>query len=141
MSSITNTENTTGRLIAAGKVSGTSVYNSVSEKLGSIYEVMLDKKSGKADYAIMSFGGFLGMGEKYHPLPWNQLRYDPNLGGFVVNLDKRMLEGAPAYDSGDASTWGDESWGGRVDDYYGAPVRTDPGLVAPGASAVPPSRF
>jgi hypothetical protein len=60
----THTDNTTGRLIAAGRVSGTNVYNSANEKLGSIYEVMLDKKSGKADFAIMSFGGFLGRGRR-----------------------------------------------------------------------------
>jgi len=55
---------------------------------------MIDKPSGKVAYAIMSFGGFLGMGNQYHPLPWSVLKYDTNLGGYVVNLDKRQLEGA-----------------------------------------------
>ena len=58
--------------------------------------VMIDKPSGKVAYAIMSFGGFLGMGNQYHPLPWSVLKYDTNLGGYVVNLDKRQLEGAQA---------------------------------------------
>ena len=55
---------------------------------------MIDRPSGKVAYAIMSFGGFLGMGNQYHPLPWSVLKYDTNLGGYVVNLDKRQLEGA-----------------------------------------------
>lgn len=116
----TDTDNTAGRLIAASKVNGTSVYDTGGSKLGSIYDVMLDKPSGQASYAIMSFGGFLGMGEKYHPLPWNQLHYDVNLGGYMVNIDRDTLEDGPAYDSGDASMWDDTSWGSRVDDYYGA---------------------
>jgi hypothetical protein len=60
---------------------------------------MIDKPSGKVAYAIMSFGGFLGIGNQYHPLPWSVLKYDTHLGGYVVNLDKQQLEGAPAYES------------------------------------------
>ena len=56
---------------------------------------MLDKMSGKADYAIMSFGGFLGIGDRYHPLPWQALTYDPRQGGYVVDIDRSRLEGAP----------------------------------------------
>ena len=119
MATITDPNTTRGSMIAASKVNGTTVYNPAGDKLGSIYDVMLDKRSGKADYAVMSFGGFLGMGEKYHPLPWNQLRYDEGFGGYVVNLDRRMLEGGPAYETADASLWGDDTWGRRVDDYYG----------------------
>ena len=88
----------TGNLIASDKVQGTSVYNADGETLGSIHDVMIDKPSGKVAYAIMSFGGFLGMGNQYHPLPWSVLKYDTNLGGYVVHLDKRRLEGGPAYD-------------------------------------------
>ena len=62
---------TSGSLIAAEKVNGTSVYNTAGDKLGSIDDIMLDKNSGRAIYAVMSFGGFLGMGEKFHPLPWS----------------------------------------------------------------------
>ncbi len=67
---------TGGSLIAASKVNGTTVYNTAGEKLGSVYDVMIDKRSGKAAYAIMSFGGFLGIGDSYHPLPWQSLTYD-----------------------------------------------------------------
>ena len=87
---------TTGTLISAQKVKGTTVLNLAGEKLGSVEDVMIDKVSGRAIYAVMSFGGFLGMGEKYHPLPWATLKYDEQKGGYVVNLDKKQLEGAPS---------------------------------------------
>lgn len=108
---------TSGKLIAADKVEGTSVYNAAGEKLGSVDHVMLDKASGQAVYAIMSFGGFLGIGEKYHPLPWNQLRYDEARGGYVVSLDKRRLESAPSHE-GDDFVWTPD-YGRSVDEYYG----------------------
>ena len=97
MADVRDPSDTGGRLIAASKVNGTNVYNRAGEKLGSVYDVMLDKRSGKADYAIMSFGGFLGIGDSDHPLPWDQLTYDINMGGYVVNLDRARLEGAPSY--------------------------------------------
>ena len=65
------------QLIAADKVKGTEVYNASDENLGTVEEVMIDNRSGKVAYAVMSFGGFLGIGEKYHPLPWGMLQYDP----------------------------------------------------------------
>ena len=86
----------TTALIAASKVQGTEVYNSAGESLGSIHDVMIDKISGNVAYAIMSFGGFLGIGNSYHPLPWSLLQYDTGKGGYVVNLDKDQLEGAPS---------------------------------------------
>ena len=87
------------------------------EKLGSVYDVMIDKRSGKAAYAIMSFGGFLGIGDSYHPLPWQTLTYDERQGGYVVNIDRLRLEGAPSYSSSDAVPWDDPGYGWRVDDY------------------------
>ncbi len=64
---------TANPLIAGARVAGTDVYNAAGDHLGEIYDVMLDKLSGKVAYAIMSFGGFLGLGEKYHPIPWSVL--------------------------------------------------------------------
>lgn len=117
-----DTENTRGRLIATSKVSGTAVYDTVGTKLGSIYDIMLDKASGRSEYAIMSFGGFLGMGARYHPLPWNQLTYDTGLGGYVVNMDRRRLEGAPSYEEDQLSAWNDIR-SNDINTYYGAPPR------------------
>ena len=81
----------TGQFISADKVEGTSVYNTLGDTLGAIHDLMIDKATGKVAYALMSFGGFLGFGNQYHPLPWSLLKYDPNLGGYVVNLDKRRF--------------------------------------------------
>ena len=110
-----------GRLISADKVEGTVVRNLDGEKLGSIDNVMIDKYSGKVAYAVMSFGGFLGMGNRYHALPWNVLKYDTNLGSYVVDLDKRTLENAPSYDASERVDWEDETWGRKVHDYYKVP--------------------
>ena len=109
----------TTSLISAGKVQGTSVYNAAGESLGSIYDLMLDKKSGNVAYAIMSFGGFLGIGDKYHPLPWSLLKYDTGKGGYVVNLDQRQLAGAPSYAAAADPGWGNQDYETRLHDYYG----------------------
>jgi len=111
---------TSGTLIAAEKVKGTDVYNRAGEKLGSVEDIMIDKVSGRAIYAVMSFGGFLGMGEKHHPLPWATLKYDTQKGGYVVNLDKKQLEGAPNYDRDSEFKWTPE-YGRKVDSYYNVP--------------------
>ena len=112
------TQETTS-LISAGKVQGVAVYNAAGESLGSIYDVMLDKRSGNVAYAIMSFGGFLGIGDKYHPIPWSLLKYDTSKGGYVVNLDRKQLEGAPAYSVGTDPGWGNRDYETRLHDYYG----------------------
>src|ERR671919_3174635 len=87
----------TRRLIASSKVEGTPVFNRAGEQLGTVYNFMVDKISGQVAYAVMSFGGFLGIGENYHPLPWRALTYDTRLGGYVVSVDKDGLAGAPRY--------------------------------------------
>lgn len=110
----------TANLISADKVTGTSVYNLRGEKIGSIYDIMLNKMSGQTAYAVMSFGGFLGMGESYHPLPWRALTYDPRQGGYVVDIDRDRLEKAPHYSASD-EPWSDRAYGRQVDEYYGYP--------------------
>jgi sporulation protein YlmC with PRC-barrel domain len=122
MSDVDKAADTTGSLIAASKVNGTSVYDHAGEKLGSIYDVMINKSSGKTAYAIMSFGGFLGMGNSYHPIPWQNLTYDEQKGGYVVDIDPTRLEGAPSYAVGETTAWTDPAFGPRVDDYYGARI-------------------
>ena len=119
MASVADPSETHGRLVAASKVNGTNVYNRAGEKLGSIYDVMLAKNSGKAAYAIMSFGGFLGIGEKFHPLPWEVLTYSPEYDGYVVELDRTRLEGAPSYAADETSIWDDPAYSRSITDYYG----------------------
>src|ERR671910_130233 len=119
MSDATTTSTTTGgagvdtdetdRLIASDKVEGTAVYNRAGERLGSVHNVMIDKYSGQVAYAAMSFGGFLGIGERYHPLPWRALTYDTGLGGYVVDLGREQLEGAPTLGR-DEAPWGDPAY-------------------------------
>jgi hypothetical protein len=111
----------TDRLISSDKVVGTAVYNGQGEHLGSVDNLMVDKISGQVAYAVMSFGGVLGIGESYHPLPWRMLKYDLRQGGYVVDLDRRRLEGAPNYTASNLPNWSDRTYGHRVDEYYGVP--------------------
>ena len=110
-------EMTGAPLISAGKVQGTAVYNLEGDRLGHVEDVMLHKLSGQVAFAVMSFGGFLGLGEKYTPLPWSVLTYDTRRGGYVVPLAKEQLQRAPSYDR-EELTNEDNGWGQRVNDYY-----------------------
>jgi hypothetical protein len=114
----------TSDLIASDKVEGTAVYNRAGERLGTVHNFMVGKRSGKVAYAVMSFGGFLGIGESYHPLPWDVLTYDPAQGGYVVNLSREQLEGGPRYSASEAPDWTNPGYGSRIRDYYGVPVST-----------------
>jgi hypothetical protein len=114
--------NETISLIAADKVEGTPVYNAEDEKLGTVAKLMIDKRSGKVSYAVMSFGGFLGMGESYHPLPWESLTYDVEKDGYVVTLTREQLEGGPRYQRNNEPDWRDGAVGRRIDDCYGVPL-------------------
>ena len=109
----------TSDLISLDKVEGTAVYNHQGEKLGSIHTLMIDKISGKVAYAVMSFGGFLGIGDRYHPLPWSVLKYDTRQGGYAVGLDRSVLEGAPTYGTTETPNWSDRRWGEQVHKHYG----------------------
>jgi hypothetical protein len=108
----------TGRLIAADKVQGTEVYSPSGEALGAIENVMIDKPSGKVVYAVMSFGGFFGIGKDRRPLPWGMLRYDTDRGGYIADIDERKLQGAPVYQDSPDFNWEDEQWGRSMHDYY-----------------------
>ena len=83
--------------ILASKVKGTPVYNTNGEKVGSIEDIVLDKTSNNIMFAVLGSGGVLGMGEKYRPIPWSILDYDQKMGGYVVPVDRNMLDNAPAY--------------------------------------------
>ena len=91
----------TDRLIASDKVAGTEVFDRAGKRLGTVYNFMVDKVTGQVAYAVMSFGGFLGLGERFHPLPWKALTYDPARGGYVVDLDRERLGTAPSYGAGE----------------------------------------
>jgi sporulation protein YlmC with PRC-barrel domain len=109
----------TDALISSEKVVGAAVYDRNGEKLGSVHSVMIDKISGKVAYAVISFGGFVGIGARYHPLPWHAITYDSSQGGYVVGVDPSMLKGAPTYGTTETPNWSDRRWGQLVHDYYG----------------------
>jgi PRC-barrel domain len=104
-------------LIASDKVEGTAVYDRNGERLGSVYNFMVGKRTGQVAYAVMSFGGWLGMGQSYHPLPWHTLTYDTDRGGYVVNLTKERLRNAPSHTAGHDTT-ADPTYWQRVKDYW-----------------------
>ena len=115
-----DTENTASSIISSDKVNGTNVYNPAGEKLGSIDSLMIDKLSGKVRYAVMEFGGFLGIGTDRYPLPWETLKYDTGMNGYVVSLTKDQLESAPRYDWNTVPDYTEE-YGKRVYEHYGVP--------------------
>ncbi|MDY0746328.1 PRC-barrel domain-containing protein [Paucibacter sp. R3-3] len=106
--------------ISSSKVEGTAVYNLQGDKLGSIDDLVIDKQSGRVRYAALEFGGFLGMGTDRYPLPWDQLRYDTDKDGYLVNLDKDKLNAAPKYREDTEPDYTDD-YGRKVYDYYGSP--------------------
>lgn len=108
----------TTRLIASNKVEGTAVYNRSREKLGSIHNFMVDKKSGQVEYAVLTFGGLFGLGADYYPLPWDVLSYDTEQGGYLVDLDKQVLEKAPRYTGTEEPAF-DADYGREVYGHYG----------------------
>ena len=108
-------------LIGSDKVEGTNVYGAGDEKIGTIERIMIDKRSGKVSYAVLAFGGFLGMGHDHYPVPWPQLDYDTRLEGYRTNISKQQLEGAPKYAKDSDWDWSDQTRGRRVYDYYNTP--------------------
>ena len=84
--------------ILASKVKGTAVYNNEGDKIGTVEDVVLDKLSNQIMFAALGFGGVMGIGEKYYPVPWSMLNYSEDKGGYVVPLSKDGIEKAPAYD-------------------------------------------
>lgn len=105
-------------VISSDRVEGTNVYNPSGTKLGSVDDLMIDKRSGQVRYAVLEFGGFLGIGTDRYPLPWNMLKYDTDLEGYVVPLSKETLEGAPRYAADDVPEYSPE-YSRTVRRYYG----------------------
>jgi hypothetical protein len=109
----------TNSLIGSDKVEGTAVYGTDEKRIGDVKRVMIDKISGKVGYAVLSFGGFLGIGEDYYPVPWSTLTYDTNLGGYRTNLTADKLQNAPKYTQSTGWNWSREN-DRKVYDYYQA---------------------
>ena len=115
----TTSQRETTTLIGSDKVEGTSVRRPNGDKIGEIERIMIDKRSGKVAYAVMSFGGFLGMGEDYYPVPWDKLHYNTALDAYELDINEDILQGAPSYKAGTDFDWSQEGGGKRVYDFYG----------------------
>jgi hypothetical protein len=112
----------TGTLIGSDKVEGTAVYGGDDTKIGSIERVMIDKKSGRVSYAVLSFGGILGIGDDHYPLPWQSLKYDTALRGYRTGITETQLKGAPKYGNDNAWNWNDPASAATINCYYGVTV-------------------
>lgn len=106
-------------LMGANTLIGNDVYNQRDENLGDIKEIMLDVRSGRVSYAVLSFGGFLGMGEKLFAVPWTALTLDTVNKRFVLNVEKDRLKSAPGFDKDQWPNMADSSWAQSIHDYYG----------------------
>lgn len=107
-------------LIGSDRVEGTNVYRSDGCKIGEIERVMIDKFSGQVAYAVMGFGGFLGLGEDHYPIPWQRLTYNEEFGGYEVNITNEQLKNAPRYATGEEWKW-DKARSQQLYDYYNIP--------------------
>ena len=109
---------TSSPVISSDQVEGTAVYNANGDKLGSIDDLMIDRRSGQVRYAVLEFGGFLGINTDRYPLPWSMLKYDTKLDGYVVPLQKEQLDSAPRYTDSEVPEYTDD-YGRKVYDHYG----------------------
>lgn len=110
------------RLILGSRVNNTPVFDKAGQRIGHVDDLSIERESGQVVYAIMSFGGFLGIGEKFHPIPWSLLDYDVQHGGYIVPLDRAALTDAPHYARHELMALGGSShlvYGERIFDYYG----------------------
>ena len=104
------------QLISSEDVEGTSVYSPSRKEIGSIDHLMIDKRSGKISYAVMSFGGFLGLGHSHYPVPWAALKYDTGLGGYRTGITEQQLKDAPEFSD---DSWSDRGWESSTHRHYG----------------------
>jgi sporulation protein YlmC with PRC-barrel domain len=108
------------RVLSAGTLSGDRVRNSAGENLGKVHDIMIDVPTGRVAYAVLSFGGVLGVGNKLFAVPWSALTVDEDEKEFVLDIDKSRLENAPGFDKDNWPDMADPSWRSQVFDYYDA---------------------
>lgn len=113
-------------LMGADTLLGNDVYNHKEEDLGDVKEIMLDMRNGQVAYAVLSFGGFLGMGDKLFAVPWNALTLDTENKRFILNVDKERLKEAPGFDKDNWPDMADRTWASGVHAYYGTKPHGDP---------------
>ena len=111
----TATQHPNHQLISSEDVEGTNVYDMKATKIGEVDHLMIDKISGRVTYAVMSFGGFLGLGHSHYPIPWGALKYDTKLDGYVTGISEQQLKDAPAFSD---NSWTDRNWEAKTYQHY-----------------------
>ena len=111
----TSTVHPNHQLISSEDVEGANVYDMNGNKIGDIDHLMIDKVSGRVSYAVMSFGGFIGLGHSHYPIPWAALKYDTKLHGYVTGITEQQLKDAPAFSD---NSWSDRNWETRTYKHY-----------------------
>lgn len=106
------------QFMSSNDVEGTNVFGLNGDKIGEVDHLMIDKKSGRVIYGVVSFGGFLGLGHSHYPLPWGALSYDASLGGYRTNVTENQLKDAPQFSD---DSWEDRNWETSVHSYYNVP--------------------
>jgi len=112
------TQHPNHQLISSEDVEGTEVYDAAGKDIGKVDHLMIDKVSGSVAYAVISFGGFLGLGHSHYPVPWGALKYDSSLGGFRTNITEQQLKDAPDFSD---DSWSDRNWETRTHQHYNTP--------------------
>jgi sporulation protein YlmC with PRC-barrel domain len=107
------------RVVSASTMTGDSVRNLSGEDLGNVQDIMLDVHDGSIAYAVVSFGGFLGMGDKLFAVPWKALTLVQGEKHFLLDVEKNVLEDAPGFDKGSWPDFSDPTWGQGIHDHYG----------------------
>jgi len=110
---------TTPTTVSASKVIGEAVVNRQDESIGEIHELVIDTDSGVIAYAVLSFGGFLGVGNKLFAIPWRALELSPKEMKLILNVDKEVLKNAPGFDKEHWPNFADRTWGQSIYKYYG----------------------
>jgi len=140
------TASPTFNLISSEEVEGTKVLDASGNKIGEIDHLMIDRASGNVRYAVMSFGGFMGLGHSHYPVPWNALRYDASLGGYISNITEQQLQDAPEFSD---DSWTNRDWESDWHEHFGAQpywqeggrpsaASGEPSGISPEPSRMPP---
>jgi sporulation protein YlmC with PRC-barrel domain len=114
-----DSENKFRRVMSSSTLAGDSVRNRAGDDLGKVKDIMIDVPTGKVAYTVLSFGGFLNMGNKLFAVPWNALTLDEDHKQFILNMDKAQLENAPGFDKDNWPDMADPNWGNEIHRFYG----------------------
>ena len=117
-----------GRYIGTRELIGATVFDVTLETVGSVDEAIIARSSGQVEYVVLTCGGFLGLGERHIPVPQEKLRWDPEMGGFILDMTNAVLEAGPHYGDRSDASWGNPAWVAEIDRYFDVAPSEDPGI-------------